>query len=103
MTLKRIPYFIYYLIKSPFVELYHSILEWRSEDKSIKQYFKPSSIFQMLIAINMFNVFSIALGYKNKLATLLFWMLTLSYIWKVWASGDDIRDKREKEKKIIKQ
>lgn len=92
ITFKEFWYFIFYIIKSPFVEIYRIILSIRFDTKILKSVTKPKFIVNLLIWIILINI---VLGKINKTSIWLYIILIFAYIWKLWVAGEWRKELRD--------
>jgi len=93
-SLQRIPYFIWYIIKLPFKDLFKVGKSIKINKATIQWLRRPKTVFYILVTLNYAN-FQYKL-YGRLTTFLLFLLLLLALCSKVWISGDDIRDRRLK-------
>lgn len=98
--LKEILYFLGYLSKSPFIEIY-SLFRSVSVDKSkLRLITRPKFVVDILMWIILV---SLILGYYTKTSMYLFIVLVFAYFWKLWVAGDWRKEMRDKNEQRIKE
>ena len=93
MFFHRRPYFMWYILKSPIMDIFSLFKSIKVEKKEFRKMFRPKVIFFVLLMVNLMNII---FGYYDFYSKILYVLLILVYIWKMWISGDDIRDRKEK-------
>ena len=85
----RLHYFLYYLFKLPFIKLKEFVKTFNRD--SFKKLNKPSFVADFLAYLIFFMIL---IGRIDKLLLYLSILMVFTRIYKVWKSGDDIRDRR---------
>jgi len=98
--LKEILYFIGYLFKSPFIEIYFLVKSVNIDKSKLNLITRPKFVVDILMWIILV---SLILGYYTKTSMYLFIILVFAYFWKLWVAGDWRREMRYKNEQRIKE